>query len=172
MKARAADLARIERRARALAERDPVDLLQDDTFFACATGRLKLRELAPDRGELIFYRRADLAGPKLSEYSIAATSTPALMRAVLTAALGVIGRVRKRRRVYLVGQTRIHLDQVEELGSFVELEVVLAEGQAPAEGEALAERLLCTLGIGAADLVSGAYLDHLRQDAAPGGTST
>jgi adenylate cyclase class IV len=161
IKARAADLARLERCARALSDRGPVDLVQDDTFFVCSHGRLKLRELAPDQGELIFYSRADVPGPKLSQYTIASTRTPQRMRDALAAGLGVVGRVRKRRRVYLVGQTRLHLDRVEGLGTFLELEVVLAEGQPASEGQAIAEQLLAQLGIGEADLLSGAYIDYM-----------
>jgi predicted adenylyl cyclase CyaB len=163
IKARAADLPRIEVRARALADQGPFELRQDDTFFVCPNGRLKLRELAPHRGELIFYRRPDVPGPKLSEYTMLSTETPALMRVLLSQALGVIGRVRKLRRLYLAGQTRIHLDEVEGLGTFVELEVVLEESQSPQDGEAIAERLLAQLGVAKADLVSGAYLDYLRR---------
>jgi adenylate cyclase class IV len=170
IKARAADLSRIEARARALADQGPFDLQQDDTFFVCPNGRLKLRELAPDRGELIFYQRPDVPGPKLSEYTMASTATPALVRAILGDALGVIGRVRKRRRLYLSGQTRIHLDQVEGLGTFVELEVVLNEAQSAQDGEAIAERLLAQLGVDKADLMSGAYLDHLARRESPGRT--
>jgi adenylate cyclase len=162
LKARVTDLATVEMRARELADRGPFELKQDDTFFACASGRLKLRELAPDQGELIFYRRADVAGPKLSEYTIALTPTPAVMRDTLASALGVIGRVRKRRRLYLAGATRIHLDEVEGLGSFLELEVVLDDAESVAEGEATARELLSRLGVGAAGLVAGAYLDLLQ----------
>ncbi|HTX23324.1 MAG TPA: class IV adenylate cyclase [Steroidobacteraceae bacterium] len=169
IKAHAPDLSQIESRARALADQGPFDLTQDDTFFGCAHGRLKLRELAPDHGELIFYQRPDVPGPKLSEYTLAATSTPASMRAALAGALGVVGRVRKRRRLYLAGQTRIHLDQVEGLGTFMELEVVLTDSQTAAEGEAIAERLLEQLGIRKTDLVSGAYIDHIEQGGAPRG---
>jgi adenylate cyclase len=162
LKARVTDLASVEMRARELADRGPFDLSQDDTFFTCSTGRLKLRELAPDRGELIFYRRPDLTGPKLSEYAIVPTSTPALMRDTLGVALGVIGRVRKRRRLYLVGAMRIHLDQVERLGSFLELEVVLTDTEAADDGVARAQGLLSQLGVGTSGLVAGAYLDLLR----------
>ena len=162
LKARITDLASVEMRARELADRGPFDLSQDDTFFTCSTGRLKLRELAPDCGELIFYRRPDLTGPKLSEYTIVPTATPALMRDTLGGALGVIGRVRKRRRLYLVGATRIHLDQVESLGSFLELEVVLTDAEAADDGVARAQGLLSQLGVGTSGLIAGAYLDLLR----------
>ncbi|XP_071590443.1 uncharacterized protein [Heliangelus exortis] len=80
---------------------------------------------------------------------------------VLEQALGVLGRVRKQRLLLLLGQTRLHLDSVEGLGDFLELEVVLGEGQSPEEGERLAQGLLRDLGVGEQDLISGAYLDLL-----------
>jgi PAS domain S-box-containing protein len=168
VKARVASLAEVEGRARTLADQGPIDLAQDDTFFACAGGRLKLRELAPDRGEVIFYRRPDTPGPKLCDYTRVPTAAPALVRSLLGDALGVIGRVRKRRRLYLVGTTRIHLDEVEGLGTYLELEVVLDKEQSAAEGEAVARRLLAELGVEPAQLASGAYLDLLQgRTAAP-----
>ncbi len=59
---------------------------------------------------------------------------------------------------------RIHLDIVEGLGEFVELEVVLGADQSVQEGKTIAERLMASLGISSDDLVEGAYLD-LFQDA-------
>ena len=159
IKARVGDLAAVEARARAIATDGPTEIAQDDTFFPCAVGRLKLRELAPDVGQLIHYARADVAGPKVSDYSIATTDAPHTLRDTLTRALGAIGRVRKQRRLYLVGRTRVHLDQVEGLGSFVELEVVLAEGETAQEGDEVARRLMAELGIPESQLVEGAYLD-------------
>jgi predicted adenylyl cyclase CyaB len=162
VKARVSDLAVIEARARSIADQGPFDLTQDDTFFACPSGRLKLRELLPEDGELIFYTRPDVPGPKISEYCIAATSSPRAMREALGRALGIIGRVRKRRRLYMVESTRVHLDEVEGLGSFLELEVVLSEPPSAAEGEMVGLRLLSALGVSEADLVRGAYVDLLR----------
>jgi predicted adenylyl cyclase CyaB len=162
VKARIADLADVQARAGALADQGPFELRHDDTFFACPNGRLKLRELAPDCGELIFYERPDVAGPKLSRYVIAPTSSPDAMRNALERAIGVVGRVRKRRRLYLVQNTRIHLDQVEALGSFLELEVGLSDSQSVADGEAVARRVLSVLGVPETDLIRGAYVDLLR----------
>lgn len=164
IKARVPDLAVVEARARSVADQGPFELEQDDTFFACSNGRLKLRELACDRGELIFYQRPDISGPKLSQYFISPTPTPSVLRDTLTRALGVVGRVRKRRRLYLAQNTRIHLDQVEGLGSFLELEVVLSQTQSTADGEAVAHRLLSILGISETDLEPVAYVDLLRED--------
>jgi len=161
IKARVADLADLESRAAALGAHGPVDIMQDDTFFACPAGRLKLRELAPGRGELIHYDRPDQGGPKLSRYVIAPTSDPAALREALARAWGVTGRVRKHRRLYLAGRTRIHLDRVEDLGDFLELEVVLAADEDLASGEAEARRIMDALGIAEADLVEGAYVDLL-----------
>jgi adenylate cyclase class IV len=115
------DWKRTRQKAEALSA-VPGELIdQVDTFFACAEGRLKLRQLSPDRGELIAYHRDDLAGIKSSQYLITRTSEPGKLREVLARALTVIGTVTKRRHLYLVGQTRIHLDEVEGLGTFLEL---------------------------------------------------
>jgi len=161
IKARVADLAVVEARAAAMADSGPVDIAQDDTFFACPAGRLKLRELGPGRGELIHYDRPDQGGPKLSRYVIAPTSDPASLREALARAWGIAGRVRKQRRLYLAGRTRIHLDRVEGLGNFLELEVVLEPGDDLAGGEAEAQRIMAALGVSAEDLVEGAYVDLL-----------
>lgn len=161
IKARVADLAAVEARAAAIADSGPVDIAQDDTFFACPRGRLKLRELAPGQGQLIHYHRPDQGGPKLSDYVIAPTSDPAALREALTRAYGAAGRVRKHRRLYLAGRTRIHLDRVEGLGDFMELEVVLRDGQSDDDGCAIAERLMQRLGLELAPRIAGAYVDLL-----------
>ena len=159
IKARVPDLGAVEVRAKALATEGPTDLVQDDTFFACPNGRLKLRQFPDGRGELIHYERADAAGPKTSAYVIAPTPAPDVLRETLARAYGVAGRVRKKRRLYIAGRTRIHLDEVERLGSFVELEVVLEEGESEASGDAVARDLMARLGIEASQLVPTAYVD-------------
>lgn len=162
VKARIGAVEALLPRARALADGPEQRIEQDDTFFACAEGRLKLRDFGDGRGELIHYRRADTEGPKLSDYVRAPTSDPAALREALARAHGTIGRVRKTRWLLLVGATRVHLDRVEGLGDFMELEVVLRDGQDPAEGEAIAEALLAQLGIRDEERLAGAYLDLLR----------
>lgn len=164
IKARVADLGGVEARARAIATHGPEDLFQDDTFFRCERGRLKLRDFGDGQGQLIHYERADASGPKLSDYVLSPTAAPASLREALARAHGVAGRVVKRRRVYLVDRTRVHLDTVEGLGTFVELEVVLRDGESPAAGEAVARGLMAALGIGASQLLTGAYLDLLAAD--------
>jgi predicted adenylyl cyclase CyaB len=161
IKARLGHIGDIEPRAAALADQGPVPIAQDDTFFACPNGRLKLRAFADGTGELIFYRRADEAGPKTSFYVLTPTADPAGLREALTLAYGQAGRVRKQRTLFIAGRTRIHLDVVEGLGHFLELEVVLQEGDPPDAGEREAEALMRALGITPAQLVEAAYVDLL-----------
>lgn len=165
IKARVADPAALERSVAALGARGPETLAQEDTFFAVPRGRLKLRRLAPDRGELILYSRAEGSEPRPSDYLLAATADPGALLRLLAAALPVLGSVRKTRRLYLAGQTRIHLDRVEGLGSFMELEVVLREGQTGEEGAAIARDLMRRLGIADTDLLDRTYLELLQEPA-------
>jgi len=154
-------------KAKALADSGPIEIVQDDTFFDCPRGRLKLRTFSVTSGELIFYQRPDLSGPKQSVYSIAPTTSPGLLHDLLAQAYGEIGRVRKTRTLFLAGRTRIHFDRVESLGNFMELEVVLSEGESAEAGVAVADDLLCRLGIGSDQLIKGAYLDLLQSRTRP-----
>lgn len=162
IKARARDFAGIRQRAERLSDTPCAVIPQEDAFFNTGRGRLKLRVLAPDRGQLIYYERPDSDGPKRSDYSIAETHDPQSLRQVLESAFGLRGIVRKTRYLYLVGQTRIHLDDVQGLGQFVELEVVLNPGQTDAEGQAIAGDLMQKLGVTPVDLLEGAYMDLIE----------
>jgi predicted adenylyl cyclase CyaB len=148
-----------------LADRPPELITQDDTFFACPHGRLKLRDFGDGTGELIQYERADDAGPKASAYVRSPTASPATLRDALTRAFGQIGRVRKHRTLLLAGRTRIHLDRVDGLGDFLELEVVLADGESEEDGAAEARQLMERLGVSPDQLLAGAYLDLFGGDA-------
>lgn len=161
IKARIAGIEALLPLVTGLATSGPTAIDQDDTFFACPNGRLKLRTFADGTGELIFYQRPDSAGPKESFYVKTPTHDPQGLRQTLTRAWGQAGRVRKHRTLYLAGRTRIHLDRVEGLGDFLELEVVLNEGEASAVGVAEAETLLARLGIGPQQLITTAYVDLL-----------
>lgn len=139
----------------------PQVIWQEDVFFNVPQGRLKLRFLSPAQGQLIFYQRRDDSGPTTSTYELYDTSQPQQLKAVLEAAYGICNIVRKTRQLYRVGRTRIHIDEVESLGHFLELEVVLADAEAPSAGEREARDLMQQLGIGDTQLVSGAYVDLL-----------
>ena len=163
IKARVRDFADIKSRAEKLSDTSVEVILQEDTFFNVPQGRLKLRILAPDRSQLIFYTRPDQEGPKRSDYHISYSSDPENLKHVLELAYGIRGVVKKTRYLYLVGQTRVHLDDVKGLGQFMELEVVMREGQGDAEGQAIAEDLMTSLGVERSDLIDGAYMDLLEK---------
>ena len=161
IKARVEDLDALRRRVDSFADSGPLCLEQDDVFFHVDRGRLKLRSFSASEGELIYYERDDSPAPKESTYSISPTRDPDSLREVLGQALGVRGRVRKTRIVFFVGQTRVHLDRVEGLGEFLELEVVLEDGQSVENGRSIARDLLDRLQIDDSDLVATAYIDLL-----------
>jgi predicted adenylyl cyclase CyaB len=167
IKAYARNFDEIRRRAEMLSDL-PVEIIpQEDIFFHTSQGRLKLRVLSANQGQLIYYTRPDQEGPKRSDYHISVTSDPENLKHVLELAYGIRGVVRKTRYLYLVGQTRVHLDDVEGLGQFMELEVVLGERQSDAEGQAIAENLMTRLGVEKSDLREGAYMDLLEWSANP-----
>lgn len=188
IKARATNFASQLKLAEQISDKALEILVQRDTFFKVADGRLKLREFhddSPDTvsntreakaAQLIFYRRIDTSGPKLSEYHITETDDAMGLKSVLQKAYGIRQVVNKVRSLYMVGRTRLHFDAVENLGDFIELEVVLGEhdsvqcGEAPSEtrarARAEAEVLMQQLNIQASDLIDVAYVDLLEKQAA------
>ena len=162
IKARARNFDDIRSRAEELSDTAVQVIPQEDTFFNTPQGRLKLRVLS-DHAELIYYTRPDQDGPKRSDYHITRSHDPYNLKCVLELAYGIRGVVKKTRYLYLVGQTRIHLDDVEGLGQFMELEVVMQDGQSDAEGQAVAEELMSALGVERGDLIDGAYMDLLEK---------
>jgi len=142
-------------------DRPPKTIVQHDFFFRSSEGRLKLRVFEPGCGELIRYKREDIADARSSHYQIARTSDPAILLDILTQALGCIGEVKKTRILCLIGQTRVHIDRVEGLGDFLELEVILRPDQSEDEGKWIAEELMKELGIEKSQLIAEAYVDLL-----------
>src|ERR1035441_4032924 len=121
IKARIHNLTQLRERAQSIADSGPFEIKQDDTFFVCHNGRLKLRIFSESQGELIFYKRDDSPNPKESQYVITPTSTPYELREMLVLALGECGRVYKQRTLFLAGTTRIYLYAVEDMGAVMEL---------------------------------------------------
>jgi adenylate cyclase class IV len=161
IKARIDDIESLTATAAALADQGPFEIAQDDTFFRCGSGRLKLRAVSAGSGELIYYRRANALGPTESFYLVSPTAAPDLLRELLAAAYGEVGRVRKRRILFLIGRTRIHIDRVEQLGHFLELEVVLGEAEPPDAGVREARELMAKLQVKPDQLIEDAYVDLL-----------
>jgi adenylate cyclase, class 2 len=132
---------------------------QVDTYFRVHNGRLKLRHEDGAGDELIFYRRPDDTSPKLSRYELVPVSHGQQLELILEQALGIKTVVRKRRQLWRLDNIRIHLDDVEGLGPFIEFEVEVRPGCDVAGCRAQADALLAQLGIRPADLLAGSYSD-------------
>jgi len=117
--------------------------------------------MSPDHAELISYKRVDTAGPRVSHYVSHRVADIAATRQLLAKRFGVLGVVRKKRTVFLVKNTRVHLDEVENLGKFVEFEVVLNKDLTIRDGRRELEWLVHELGIDRSASIAGAYVDLL-----------
>ena len=165
LKARDPDPARTLERALAVGADDRGEIRQRDTYFSGARGRLKLREQetggSPLWDELIEYSRADSTDARTSTYRRVPVADVAPLREALDAAYGTLGTVTKRRRLLLWEGVRIHLDEVEGLGSYVELEAVAEVGSDLSGEHDKVERLREELGIEDRHLVATSYSDLL-----------
>ncbi len=166
IKALVHDMERTRKLVAAAADHGPETLKQTDTFFKVHTGRLKLRELSDTEAELIYYQRPDSADPTESYYERAPVSDARAYGDLLARVLGVKGRVHKERIVYWVGRSRVHLDEVRDLGTFLELEVVLEPGEPVESGVEKARKLMEMFDIHEDSLLSDAYVDLLKQERA------
>jgi homotetrameric cytidine deaminase len=162
LKARDADPDGTAARCTALGAHDAGVLRQTDTYFSSRRGRLKLRvEEGALGGELIAYRRPDAREASQSGYLLAPVAAPEELAEALDAALGATVVVAKRRRLFLWEGVRIHLDDVEGLGTFVEFEAVLPDAGDVATAHSKVDRLRAELGISDDSLVSVGYADLL-----------
>jgi predicted adenylyl cyclase CyaB len=139
------------------------DLRQTDTYFDVPRGRLKLRETPGRQGELIAYNRDEDAENRPSDYELAYTPQPEVLRNVLMRSLSVLAVVRKRRTLLLLDAARIHLDNVDGLGDFLEIEVSVGEDEAVAAQEM--ESLLRELGFDWTRCIRASYLDLTLEQA-------
>ncbi|HYB90005.1 MAG TPA: class IV adenylate cyclase [Candidatus Binataceae bacterium] len=160
-KFRLPDLSGARARAEALGYAVRGVLDQRDTFFRVARGKLKLREEASGAW-LIHYRREGRHSLMLSNYEIVPAADGANTRAMLADALGVIAEVRKQRTLLTRSNVRLHLDRVEGLGSFGEIEAVIAGGGDPDASRIAVDELLAALGIGRADLIDVSYFELMQ----------
>ena len=162
IKAQVQDFETLRETAERLSD-TPVEVLdQEDTFFDVPRGRFKLRRFPDGRGELIAYSRPDEEGAALSDYHILRTDRAEGMKSFLGELLGIRGVVRKRRWLYHIGPTRVHLDCVEGLGDFLALEVVLGDEEAESDGVVTADQVLAQLGMADARRIACAYIDLLE----------
>lgn len=161
IKARVSAWGATRRAVQHLATRRVGMQIQTDTYFHCRHGRLKLREIVGRPAQLIWYERPDTSEPKTSRYYLIEIGDPETLRAALSAALGVRGAVKKRREIYLYRNVRIHLDHVEGLGEFLELEAVVEPQGCWDEADRLLADLMERLEIDPAALLQSSYSDLL-----------
>lgn len=140
-------------------------LYQVDTFYNTATGRLKIREIDGFHYEVIWYDRVDISGPKLSNYTrINLTDANiASFKDIFSKTLGVSGQVNKTRTLFMYGQTRIHFDEVDTIGFFLELEVVLEDTQSVEYGENIANEIMKMLDLHNESKIEGSYMDIINK---------
>ncbi len=139
---------------------------QTDTYFIVNQGRLKLRE-GNIENNLIFYQRADQAGPKQSNFSLLPAEDPATLKSMLTQALGIKVVVAKRREIYFINNVKFHLDSLEGLGEFVEIEA--SNRYASVSVEELRQQCdfyMQAFAIRPDDLITQSYSDMLLPSAA------
>src|SRR4051812_27432538 len=110
IKAKLPDRQKIETLVQAMADEGPIVLEQEDVFFHSRSGRLKLRTINQQQSELIYYEGDENAAPNPPNYIVIPVADPAAMRSILAESTGEKGVIRKRRTLYLIGPTRVHLD--------------------------------------------------------------
>jgi predicted adenylyl cyclase CyaB len=155
------DLERARKQAEASGYGYRATLLQRDTFFRVPHGKLKLRE--EETGAwLIFYGRVDSQHLKLSSYEIVQVVEPANLRAMMTQALGVLATVNKTRVLMMRDHIRLHLDRVDDLGEFGEIEAVLGEHGDPESSRAAVGEILHALGVEPDNLLDKSYFEMLQ----------
>jgi homotetrameric cytidine deaminase len=167
LKARDPDPAGTLERALAIGAEQIGEIRQRDTYFTGARGRLKLREQDTDGpplfDELIEYSRPDSTDARTSTYRRVPVADAAPLREALDAAYGADVTVTKRRRLLLWEGVRIHLDDVDGLGTFLEVEALADRGSDLGAEHEKVERLRTELGIEDANLVARSYADLVRE---------
>jgi len=134
---------------------------QIDTYFKVANGRMKLREGNIETA-LIQYNRPNQAGPKKSDYVLYHPHPDSSLKQLLTQANGVLVVVDKIRSIYFIDNVKFHLDEVNDLGSYMEIEVIDSDDSIGEEK--LLEQCqfyLNLLGIEESDLIENSYSDLL-----------
>ncbi len=161
LKARDDDLDRAVEVCRALGAADHGTIQQRDTYFNVTSGGLKLREETPGQAHLIQFERADEPQPRESRYRVVEIEDGPQLRTALQATLGVSVVVVKRRRLHIWRDVRIHLDEVDGLGTFIEFEAVAAPESDLTREHGLLHELRAAFGITDARLVSRGYAAQL-----------
>ncbi|XP_029166488.1 uncharacterized protein LOC114937235 [Nylanderia fulva] len=170
IKAKIRDIDYTISKAKELSNNDGKIITQHDIFYNATKARLKLRKFEDGTAQLISYVRPNIIGPKVSAYDKVSIyeNIVDLVDTILSNALGTVGVIKKTRHVFIVGRTRIHIDNVENLGNFIELEVMMQSGNADTDcdretAEKTANDLLQVLSVKEEDLIAEAYIDLLNR---------
>jgi len=132
---------------------------QIDTYFNAKDGRLKLRE-GNIENALIHYKRANQAGPKKSEVILYKSKPNSSLKQLLVASVGIKTIVEKHRSIYFIENVKFHLDEVQDLGSFVEIEAIDTNGSRNEKDlETQCQHYLQLFEINDKDLVEKSYSD-------------
>jgi predicted adenylyl cyclase CyaB len=135
--------------------------IQIDTYFNVPSGRLKLRQ-GNIENSLIFYHRPNISGPKQSDFDLVFIDNGEELKSILTKAIGVKITVQKRREIYYLDHIKFHLDFLEHLGHFVEIEVMNKENEQSLDAlREVCKFYMDKLGILEDDLVNLSYSDML-----------
>lgn len=136
---------------------------QIDTYYHSLKGRLKMRE-GNIENNLIHYNRPDQSGPKQSDFTLFKTDNPEGLKDILSKSMGVKVVVDKKREIYFIDHVKFHIDEVEELGSFVEIEVTDMNGSKSVEElQSVCEEYMGILQISTNDLLYVSYNDLLLE---------
>jgi adenylate cyclase class IV len=163
-KAELRDLAAARKQCERLGARRIGLLEQIDTYFRLADGRLKRREARGEPTEWIHYHRSDDVSPRLSNYSI--LTDDQARRRWGTHSLREWLVVRKQRELWMLDNVRIHLDIVEKLGTFIELEAVVSASHAPRDCRKQVDELRNTFGPILGEAVAASYSDLMELEIA------
>ena len=161
LKARLPDLDTAREAVRQIGARPGSTERQTDTYFLVPHGRLKLRQIEGQPALLIAYHRPDISGVRSCDYHLLAVDDPAAIRALLATCLGERGQVRKCREIWFWHNVRIHLDDVADLGSFIEFEAVLSQIDDEPTSQARLDRLCEVVSIDPSAALAPAYADLL-----------
>ncbi len=135
---------------------------QTDTYFNVHKGRLKLRQ-GNIEYNLIYYERENIQGAKSSDFSLVKVADGEALKATLTRALGVMKVIEKNREIYYIDNVKFHIDQVEGLGSFVEIEAgnLLDPTKLREDLQQQCDFYISALEINADDMLTHSYSDML-----------
>ena len=160
IKVKVNDLDAIEKIAQSINAKFIGLINQVDTFFDIPTGKLKLREFSDRPAELIFYDRKGTDKWR-SDYIIADISDTKNLKKILSILFDTKVIVSKTRKLYMYETCRIHLDTVENLGTFLELESVIIDDEQKANE--LFEKLYREFKIHKEDTIRFSYSELLLE---------